>query len=79
MWVDFVSHRSRRRDAMQAASVIELNTYIFAVSPLLGLSFHIRTVKWIPKNCPFMFGNLCCLIVVSCLEVTDFIDFEVVF
>ena len=64
-------HRSRRCDAMQAASVIELNTYMCRIT--FVRSFHIRTVKWIPKNCPFIFGNLCCLIVVSCLEVTDFI------
>ena len=61
---------------MQAASVVELNTYNVCGITLSSLSFHIRTVKWIPKNRPFIFGNLCCLIVVSCLEVTDFIDFE---
>jgi len=46
---------------MQAASVVELNTYNVCGITLSSLSFHIRTVKWIPKNRPFIFGNLCCL------------------
>ena len=52
-----------------------MNYTVCVVSPLLDLSFHIITVKWIPKNCPFIFGNLRCLIVVS-LEVPDFMVFE---
>lgn len=55
-----------------AGCVSNRTEYIYVWS---GLSFHIRTLKWIPKNCPFIFGNLWCLIVVSCLEVTDFTVF----